>query len=1226
MVLISGCSKREHELVWHREHGYRWASVSHGGSGVGFKLLKPERTGITFENHVSKDDIADNRFLLNGSGVAAGDINGDGLPDLYFTQLDGPNALYENLGNMHFRNITKEAGVALPDYYCTGTVFADVNGDGKLDLLVSTYNHGTILFLNQGDNHFKRDPNSGLDSTTTGGTTMTLADINGDGFLDLYVAHYRRRTVRDLFVPNKLAAGNVLEIHGKGIRIKKKFRRYYTLINSTDGPQLRETGTTDELYLNKGGIGKAWKGFQKVKNPKDHFLSDTGKKVGLDKGWGLTARFVDLNNDGLPDLYVCNDYWTPDHFWINQGNGVFKQVNPLHFRHYSFSSMSVAAGDVNNDGYTDLLVTDMLSPLHSRRLHDKQSVDPFPVHAGEITNQPQYTRNTLYINRGDNTYTETARYSGIAATGWSWASMFMDVNLDGREDILINDGYLYNVLDMDTQLHLSMRYRQDPNNLERYRRGILLFPHLKLINRAFENNGNLTFTNVSQKWGFHQRDVSQGMALADLNNDGVLDLITNRMNESAGIYKNITGAPGIAVRLIGDSPNTQAIGARVILRGGPQLQDKQVVSGGNYLSGSDTELMFAAGKRKQNRTLTIYWRDGKKSVIDSVKTNRIYEINESKVATVEGRLNPPHHSNPVFEDISDHLHFTEHEDNYNDYKRQPLLPLKLSQEGPGMAWIDYNDDGRPDLFETSGKGSHLAVFKNEGHGRFQKVAFSQLKGAIRGDQTAVIGWRTARGTEVVVGRSDYEQKKPGGASAYTYLFRGGHIVKVDSLPGSDASTGPLAAADYNEDGTVDLFVGGRVIPGKYPKPTSSRLYKNIDGRFVLDKTNNKILKNIGLVTGAVFTDYNRDGWPDLLVSTSWGSLKLFENDHGHFHDVTNQVGLNIYKGWWNGVATGDFNNDGYPDIVATNMGLNSRYHVVSGHQMRMYYGQLGSNGVMDIIQANYDTAMGTYAPMQPYTHFSSLKMMGFRVRSYKEFAQSSLQKIVGPMLDVIPYRQINTLQSMVFINRGGKHFMAVPLPRAAQLTDGLDASVGDFNNDGNEDIFLSQNLFDMPASDARLDGGRGLWLKGDGKGDFKPVPGFVSGIKVYGEQRGAALGDFNNDGKVDLAVSQNGAETKLYLNTIAKRGYSIHLNGPARNRNAVGSSIRLLYHDGTKGPRREIQVGSGYWSQNSFTQVLGYDSGKKPAGIVVSWFDGSRETVKIEKHKMDYRINYPGNK
>ncbi len=1215
--ILTGCSSNS-RLHWVRENGYRWASVNPGYWGsTGFKELSAKQTGIDFVNHLPDSLIKKNHLLLNGSGVAAGDVNGDGLVDLYFTQLDGPNKLYENLGGMHFKDITASAGVALPDQYSTGAVFADVDGDGDLDLLVTSLNKDNVLFINDGHGHFHRSTDSGL-GPSHGATTLTLADIDGDGDLDLYIANYRKKSVTDTFNMDQLTWKETTRKVGDKYELIPPFQNYFTIIYRKNRPPIRqETGEQDELYLNNGkGV------FKKVTDLKHHFLNADGKPEGLKKYWGLTAKFFDLNGDGKPDLYVCNDFWSPDQIWINQGGGIFKKLNPKSIRNMSFSSMSMAVSDINRDGYPDIFVTEMLSPNHQNRLREAVPEVPFSMGAGIIFNQPQYNRNSLYLNREDTTFAEISNYSGVAATGWSWATKFLDVDLDGYEDLLVNTGNQFDLQDLDTQDSTYQKMLMGASRVGKY---LSAYPPLRLTNKVYHNNGDLTFTDKSKDWGFHDADVSQGMATGDLDNDGDIDLAINRLNQKAVIYENTTNAPRIEVRLKGLPPNTQAIGAKIKLTGAKVPQQEQLLSGGDYESGSDPEVTFAANGKSNNYTLFITWPGGSKTKIDSVKKNRIYEVYESKTDnTDQDKQVKTHHVSvpkPWFKDVSNRVDFIHHEDVFKDFQVQPLLPERLSQEGPGLAWIDYNGDGYDDLWITSGKGGETAVFKNTGDGHFHQVKLPPVNHKANVDQTAVIGWKDGHFEQIAVGNANFENGSPDVPSAYLYkIAQGTNKVEADSLNKFISTTGPLAAADYNGDGKIDLFVGGRFIPGGYPLNATSRLYKNVDGKFVLDTANEATFQKIGMVTSAVFCDYDNDHDPDLICTTEWGTLKVFRNDHGIFHDVTKQLGLDKYSGWWQGVATGDFNNDGRMDIVATNMGLNSVYKTNFKHPIRLYYGDYNGDHRIDIIDSFYDESLKGYVPRLRVNAFQSVPVITRNAHSNNRlFSRSTIKNIMGSYAAYAHYKEINTLQNMVFINNG-KTFTAHPLPRLAQLSSANYVGVADVNNDGNEDIFLSQNFFDLRPKIPRIDSGRGLWLEGDGKGYFKVISGNVSGIKVYGDQRGAALGDFNNDGKVDLAISQNGGPVKLYLNQIKKRGYRIRLVGPEHNEDGIGSSIRLVYSDGTKGPRREIQSGSGYWSQNSYVQVMG--AAKKVIAIDVNWFDGTKQQIQIKQSTMDYVVHY----
>jgi enediyne biosynthesis protein E4 len=1225
--LIAGCY-RHSELEWHDEGHYRWAEVHPGYVGSdGFRQLKPSKTNIHFNNLLGIDDIAKNRHYLNGSGVAAGDINGNGLVDLYFTGLSQPNRLYKNLGGMKFRDITEEAGVLHEGYYSTGAVFADVNGNGHLDLIVTAIHGDNVLYLNDGTGNFKKSENSGL-GPAHGSMTMALADITGNGFPDLYITNYKERSVKDMFTTRELEWSQILKEPLSSpydtYTLVPPFDRHYMLVRHHGAlAGVSELGEKDELYLNKGGY------FEKVTGTETVFLDEFGEPFGLQPDWGLTAKFYDINNNGFQDLYVCNDFHSPDRIWINQGDVLgdgspptFKAASWEAFRNLSFSCMAVDFSDINRNGHTDIFSTEMLDPDHTRRLRQAFSDEYLPVEPGQIERRPLYNRNSLYLQREDQTFAEISYLAGVEATGWSWATRFMDINLNGYEDLIINTGYLYNILDIDGQIAMIRNRR---NMDEHFVEFTGLVDPLYQQNKILRNNRDLTFSDVSSDWGFRDLDVSHGMAFADLDNNGTMDIIINRMNREAAIFENTTRAPRIAVRLIGQHPNTAAIGARIDVIGAAVQQQKGIASGGDYLSGSDSRITFAANPDNNNHEIHVRWPDGRRSVIHSVKANRIYEIYQEKSVFAEvdpaGKaVEGDHNIDPLFRKVALDGEALHKETPFPDFEIQPLLPYKLSQAGPGLAWLDITGDGYDELLMSSGRGGRLAVFKPDGEGTFSAKEIELFSETARGDQTAIIGWKEDGKKRLMFGSANYEQGMPGAASVYMYNVDIDGTAERDSIPGTFSTTGPLAAADISGNGYLDLFIGGQFKPGQFPVDADSRIMLNENGSFRFDRINSQLLSGAGLVNGAVFSDFNGNGRPDLLMSTEWGSLRLFENKDGNFVEITAEMGLDARTGWWKGVATGDFTNNGLPDIVAANIGINTPWQMEYGNPVRLYYGDMDGFGNVDIIEA-YSNSRGEYLPRRRLYKFQEQQINLNRMGSHREFAESTLREILGQRYEQTGYKEINTLEHMVFLNRGD-HFDAMPLPIEAQYSAGFHVGVADLNNDGYEDIFLSQNFFAVRESQPRVDAGRGMVLLGDGQGNFTPMSGTESGIKIYGEQRGAAFADFNKDGKTDLAVSQNAGELKIFRNMTENRGIRITLHGPPSNENAVGSALRLIYDDGNKGPRREIQSGSGYWSQNSYTQVLGV--GKRIAvAIEVRWFDGTVQEVPLESDRMDYLILYP---
>lgn len=1202
-----GCSS-DPELVWHQEDGYQWAELtSSSADRTGFQKLSPSRTDITFRNDVRQILKDQNRHYLNGSGVAVGDFDNDGWQDIYFASIDGPNKLYRNLGGYRFEDITEAVGVALEAANSTGAVFADVDGDGYTDLLVTSLSDGNTLFMNDRMGGFIKSDVSGL-AESNGSYTMALADINGNGYLDLYITNYKKETVRDTHSASDLAEEKTVHLVDGKLEVRPEFEDIFKVIETKEGPYRNEIAEEDELYLNLGN-GR----FERV-NPLDYFFDEEGEPVGFPRDWGLTATFRDVNGDGHPDIYVANDFWTPDRFWMNQGDGTFRKIDREAIRNLSFSSMGVDFSDINRDGHLDIVVTEMLSQDHTRRL--RQFSDYMPEYEGRT----MHNRNSVYLNRGDSTedrhptFAQIAYYTGLEASEWSWATSFIDIDLDGYEDLIVATGFNNDHQDMDTQLTM---YQADMG-MSRSGEDITGYPPLALPNRIFRNNRDLTFSDVSSDWGFEDDDITMGMALADLNNNGTLDVIMNRMDDEAVIYQNITEKSRIAVSLKGSAPNTGAIGAKIELLGGPVAQSKELFAGGSYLSGSQSIAVFAASEDSLHQ-IKVTWPDRRVTTIDDVPANRTYIIDQQSSA--QAQTDDVAYGNrgqaPLFEDISTQLGHHHHENEYDDFRFSPLLPLELSRSGPGVAWFDINNDGREELVITSGKDGQLAHFQYHAEGTFAHLNGELAEITAAGDQTAVAGWHEDDKAKLVVGSANYEQGNPNVSSAYIYTVENEFITSVQEIPGVISTTGLVAAADYNGDGFVDLFVGGRQKPGQYPADASSRIFRNTGGEFVPDERNTALFADIGLVTDALFADITGNGWQDLLIALEWGSLKLFENREGMFYDITEETGLDSYNGWWSGVAVGDFTGNGMADIVALNVGLNSSYQLRNNEPLRIYYDDFNWNGRLDILETYYSSEVGGYVPRRKLHDFESIRGAISNVQTHAQFARSSADEIFDRPFTQVPYKEINSLEHMVFLNRGGS-FEAVPLPTEAQFSMGFYAGTADFDNDGVEDLFIGQNYFGFSRNTPRLDAGQGLVLRGMGDGVFEPMPALMSGIEVYGEQRGAALGDFNRDGKTDIVVSQNGGLTRVFQNNTPERGIRITLEGTTTNQSAVGSSLRLVYEDGSKGPRRYIQSAGGYASQNSFTQVVGVESGKEVRAVEVTWFNRSTATYTIDSQERDH--------
>ncbi len=1176
----------------------RVSPVGAPNARAGFVLLSPDQTGIAFTNGLSPASAARNQILLNGSGVAAGDFDGDGLCDLFFCSLEGESKLYRNLGNWRFKDVTLEAGLAGPARWSTGAVLADLDGDGDLDLMVNSVGGGTRLFINDGGGHFVERMDSGL-AKSGGSTSFAVADIDGDGALDVYVVNYRSETIRSTGFPT-------INVSGRRM-LPPEFRGRLEI--SPEGRVL-EYGEPDVLYLNDGS-GR----FSAAPWTNGRFLDEGGQSLrAAPLDWGLSAMFYDLNSDGAPDLYVCNDFQTPDRLWMNDGKGHFRAAPSAAWRKMPTFSMSVDFADFDRDGVVDFLAADMLEARAHMRLC--QTLSGEDARIGGLADRVQVERNTLQRGRGDGSFEEVASYYGLDATGWSWNVAFMDVDLDGFEDLLVTRGNMFNTQDRDANERIE---RGGPYSREAIPGKLLQYPALLQSKGLFRNQRGLSFEDASQRWGFDQVGASQGICFADLDNDGDLDVIVNNLNGPAGLYRNDSTAPRVAVRLQGSGGNTRGIGARIELLGGAvPVQQQQMICGGRYLSSDEPIRVFAAGPKSEEMSLVVTWRGGGRTVVDNVQPNSIYTI--AQADSLPAAAVPKPARKPLFEEAAPLLSHQHHEEAFDDFARQGLLPKKLSQLGPGLAWADLNGDGLDDLIIGSGRGGPISVFEN--HGTFIRRTNSFLQGAAPRDQTTVLGFVSEDGSSVVLaGLANYEDGQTNGASLYRYDFA--KQEGKPALPAGVSSPGPLALADMDGDGVLELFVGGRVIPGRYPEAASSSLYHQRTGQWILDEANSAVLREVGMVSGAVWTDLNRDGYPELVLACEWGSVKIFQNEKGRLRDSTASWQMGQRVGWWNGVTAGDFDGDGKMDLLVSNWGLNTRYHLRNGHGPRIYYGSWGGAGEIEPLEAAFDESIEKWIPERDLNSVGrSIPSIREEFQTHRAYALAGIESILGERLKRAAMIEATWLETTVFLNRGD-HFELGKLPVAAQFSPAFGVNVADFDGDGREDVFLSQNFFAVQPQTSRNDSGRGLILLGDGRGGFAKLDGADSGVKVYGEQRGSAVADYDGDGRVDLAVTQNGASTLLFHNNGGRPGLRVRLRGGPGNPQSFGAILRVGFENGW-GPAREIHAGSGYWSQDSATQVMALPS--EPKRLQVLWPGGQLLEVDCPRAAREIEIDQAAGK
>ena len=1102
---------------WQSGPGCRFARLPVPATGrTGFTLLKPADLGIDFTNSLA--DVRAQQFqnLMNGSGLAAADFDGDGLPDLYLTHKQAANQLYRNLGGWQFTNATATSGAACTNLSSSGALAGDLNGDGAPDLLVSSFGGPHACLLNDGKGHFTDVTAAAGFTGNSGATSMALADVDGDGDLDVYLCNYAVQAI--------LRDGGIVStrvINGKPVVTG----RYAKRVKIENG-RMYELGDPDVLFLNDGRGHFTPAAWEKM------FADADGRPVPAPPDLGLSVQIRDVNGDGLPDIYVCNDFQTPDHLWLGDGPGHFREASVWTQRNMSYGSMGVDFADLDRDGRLDFVTIEMLDAELGKHLRGLSPTVPVNRLPGQFAYREELARNCLYWQRPDGTFAELANFAGVSATGWSWAALFLDVDLDGWEDLLISNGYMHDVNDRDISALMHARGNQE---VQPTKDNLLLFPRLEPPKAAFRNRHDLTFERVSTAWGFDSTRPTYGMITADFDGDGDLDVVLNCLEGPPLIYRNDSIAPRVAVRLKGRAPNTAGLGAKITLRGGPVTQMQEMIGGGPYLSGSDTLRVFAAGPG--DLTLEVEWRSGRRSRIPGVQANCIYEVDEAVSEPVERPARAPAPA-PLFTEATaklDHSHF---DGPFDDFGQQPLLHRRLSALGPQVVVADVNGDGRDDVVIGAGRGSPIAVRLGDGAGGFADL---ELPGGNLPDDVIGLAWLPGpRGQgSLLAALANYESGDTNQPAVLRWDFAGGRAQAGEPVPPLGSSPGALALGDVDGDGQADLFVGGRVTPRRWPEAPVSKLFRNAAGKFAVDEANTRALAGAGLVTAAMFADVDGDRRADLVLATEFGPVRIYRNQDGQLAEWDAPVTfgparttLGHFTGWWSSVAVADVDGDGHPDLIAGNWGRNSNWQIWGDGLPRVIYGDLNGDGVVTAVEAVL--AGGRVMPWRDRdTVARGLPDLLSRFPTNTKFSEATLADIFGPQFARTRELGVTTLASMVFLNRGD-HFDAAELPAQAQWSCVNAITTADIDGDGHPDLFLAQNCFSVRPDDLALDSGRGLWLRGDGKGGFGPLPGDQSGVIVYGEQRGAATGDFNGDGHPDLVVTQNGTATRLFLGTRGK--------------------------------------------------------------------------------------------
>ncbi len=1070
-----------------------------------FEPLDAGTTGVTFVNALPESpalNIINYVNYYNGGGVAAGDVDGDGRPDLYFTSNLGTDRLYRNLGDFRFEDITERAGVGGAQGWKSGVTMADVNGDGHLDIYVSTVTHldlrgRNVLYVNDGTGAFTdRTAEYGLEHVGYS-TQAAFFDYDGDGDLDVYLLNH--------------------STHAERGRPWKPER------------ETRHPRAGDLLFRNDGNR------FVDV--------SEASGIFGSVQGYGLGVVVSDFNLDGCPDLFVANDFDESDFLYGNNCDGTFTEFLAAAMGHTSRSSMGVDAADFDNDGRPDVVVLDML-PARQAILATSDNAEDFSIYEMKLRAgyHPQFPRNTLQLNRGQGRFSEIAYLAGVAATDWSWTPLFADLDNDGRKDLFVTNGIYRRPNDMDYISHVADRAvqmaLQDSLTPELLTTLLARMPQVPLPNYAYRNNGDLTFTDMAGAWGLAQPGYSTGAVYVDLDDDGALDLVVNNVNAPAGIYRNharaLNGNHYLAVRLQGAGGNTAGLGAKVVVHhdGAMQLVEQMPTRG--FQSAVEARLHFGLGSSTRLDSLVVIWPDRRSQVLRDVAVDRLLTLRQDEASGRYAYPVPPAEA-PLFADVSARLGiaFTHAENTFFDYNREPLIPHKLSTEGPALAVGDVDGDGRDDLYVGGAKWQAGQLWVQRPDGTFRRTNASVFQAdSLAEDVDAVFFDADADGDQdlyvVSAGNEFWDEQEPLRDRLYVNDGQGGFRWDGDALPVFFANGSCVVPGDFDGDGDLDLFVGGRVVSRQYGLiPRSYLLENDSRGRFrdvTLEKA--RALAEAGMVTSAAWADYDGDGQLDLVVVGEWMPIRIFRQDAGRFTDRTGAAGLTQTNGWWNSVTAVDLRGTGRPDLVLGNLGRNSSIQASREAPARLYLYDFAHNG--GLLQVLTVHKNGVRYPLAGRDELMRVvPALRNRYPSYADFGASRIEDIF-PRSDLrnAQVREAYLFASSLALNNGNGSFDLRPLPAAAQFSPIYAALPGDVDGDGNTDLVVAGNFLGVPPVRGRYDAGYGVLLRGDGAGGFVAMDLEASNLVIEGEARALKWLRAADGGRL-LVVARNDAPLQI---------------------------------------------------------------------------------------------------